>query len=115
MTEPENEILDAEIIGEDTAEEKPLIARKVGRFVVRSSVRFVVSSAVATLVPTPETKRDKVRLFIGTYAISGMVAKHAQDFIDTKFDEWKQDIVEIRIEMKKFEDKRNADDDTTTP
>lgn len=61
--------------------------RKVAKFVVGHSVRFVVSSAITSLVPA-DTKVDKTRLFIGSYALCGVISEKTTEWFDKEIDEY---------------------------
>lgn len=110
MTEPENTEIATEIA--EPAKEKLITPRGVGRWIAGNSVKFVVAGAVVKLAPEAESGRDKIRLIVGTYVISEMAAAKAKDFMDTRFDEWKQNIDEIKSEMKKLQEKSESNDTT---
>lgn len=72
-----------------------LTPRKITRFVVGHSVRFVISSAVSSLVPKDEeSSRHKAEIFVGTYVLAGMVSDKAEEWTDKQIDElvgsWKE-------------------------
>lgn len=56
------------------------------RLVVGSSVKFVVTSTIASLVPV-ESKKDKIKVLVGGYVISGVVAEQAKRYISEDLDE----------------------------
>lgn len=59
--------------------------RNVAKAVVSTSVHFVISTAIEKVVPA-DTKIDKVKLRIGTYALSSMMVSHVSSFVNEKFD-----------------------------
>lgn len=61
--------------------------RNIAKFVVASSVRFIVSSAISTLVPA-ETKVQKTKVFVGSWIITGIVAEKAASYFDKELDEF---------------------------
>lgn len=77
---------------------KHITPRGAAKFVVASSVRFVIVSTVTTLVPA-ESKTDKVRLIVGSYVIASMVADKAKSYISDEIDEF----LELKDEFKKAE------------
>lgn len=95
----EGEIVDASAV----EEEKTFSKRGIAKFVVRSSVKFVVAGAISNIVPEAETKIQKVKLFVGTYVIADMVARNTGTYVEEKIDGWKQDIQELREMIKKIE------------
>lgn len=85
------EIVDAELVDDPTNETE--IAKYAGsiprmgiKLLATTSVRFVVSSAIATLVPV-ETKKEKRKVFIASMVISGAINEHVKSYVDTEIDE----------------------------
>lgn len=77
------------------------------KFLATSSVRFVISSAVATLVPV-ENAKDKRKAFIGTYVISGMINEKVKDYIDGEIDDKLEYYYLVRDKVREI----NAESDT---
>lgn len=74
--------------------------RKAVKFVVGHSTRFVISAAINAVVQ-PEDRKDRARLFIGTYALSGIVSDKVKEWVDSEID----DFVELYHDAKAlFED-----------
>jgi len=89
MTEiREDEIVDAEIVnGNDTKSLKKFNPGRSGlKLIATSSVRFVVSSAITTLVPV-ETKKEKRKVFVASMVLSGMLNEQVKPYVDREIDE----------------------------
>lgn len=54
-------------------------------FIASTSVKLVVGTAIAQIVPT-ETKAQKAKLAVGTYVLSGIVQDHARAWARDEFD-----------------------------
>lgn len=80
---------------------KSFSPKSVARFVVGNSVKFAVTSSLMTLVPT-ETKTEKVKLLIASYALSGLVAEKAKSYITDDIDEKIEFLRDVRDELKKL-------------
>lgn len=65
---------------------KTFTVKGIARLVVGSSVKFVVTSTIASLVPV-ESRKDKVKVLVGGYVISGVIAEHAKRYISDDIDE----------------------------
>lgn len=93
----------------DETEDSESLTRKVAKLVVRSSVKFVIAGAITSIIPDPETRMHKVKVLVATYVIADMVAKNTGSYVDDKIEGWKQEIRDIRTEVKKIEEKLKAD------
>lgn len=60
--------------------------KRIVGWVAENSVRFVVVGAINNIVPA-DTKIKRVRRFIGSHVIADIVAQHAREWIDAKYDE----------------------------
>lgn len=78
----------------------------VARLVVGSSVKFVVTSTIASLVPT-ETRKDKIKVLVGGYVISGVVAEQAKRYISDDIDEKLEFCREVYDYVKKLTAEQN--------
>lgn len=67
-------------------EEKLARVKTVAKFVAVRSVHFVVAGTLSSLVPK-ENRRERVQAFVGSYVISGMVARHTATFVNHEIDE----------------------------
>ena len=101
-----NDIVDAEVIDAVDEVEKSSTTVSVAKFVVRSSVKFVIAGAITALVPEPETKVQKIKLAVGSYVIADMVSKSTGTYVEEKIDGWKKDIQEVRAVIKQLESKK---------
>lgn len=81
--EPPKPEIDANLI---ESAKKSFTLKGVARVVVGSSVKFVVTSTIASLVPV-ESKKDKIKVLVGGYVISGLVAEQAKRYISDDLDE----------------------------
>lgn len=83
------EIVDGEIV-DGTTNENPLSTfnptRSAIKLIATSSVRFVVSSAITTLVPV-ETKKEKRKVFIASMVLSGMINEKVKPYVDAELDD----------------------------
>lgn len=88
----------------------PLPSRKavktVAKIVVANSVKGVLATAIATNVPV-ESKSDKVKLFIGTYAIGGMVAEASKTHIGNQIDSAAEIVDEVKKQYADYKAKPN--------
>lgn len=82
-SEPAKPEIDAELI---EAAKKAFTPKGFARLVVGSSVKFVVTSTIASIVPV-ESKKDKIKVLVGGYVISGLVAEQAKRYISDDLDE----------------------------
>lgn len=99
MTEPENDII----------ETKPRFGRHtITKAVVGHSVRFVVVSTLATVVPV-ESRKDKLRLAIAGYALSGIVSDKAKEYVCNELDEKIEFVREVMAELNKSQDSPESD------
>ena len=62
----------------------------VARVVVSFSVKAVIATAIASVVPT-ETKTDKVKVVVATFVLSNLVADAAKTWTNDHID----DLVEV--------------------
>lgn len=62
--------------------------RTIVKKVAGHSTRFLIATAVSAVIVEPDRKRDKARVFIGTYALAGMVSDKVTEWVDTEIDEW---------------------------
>lgn len=88
---PESEptpIDEAKRILENTEKEVVVttVIESLAKAVVGHSIRFAVSGALATVVPV-DSRKDKIRLAVASYAISGLVADKAKERVSEKIDE----------------------------
>lgn len=60
--------------------------RGVAKFVVASSIRFVVTSTLTALVPV-DSKTEKVKLAVGSFVLSELLAEAAKNYIDGEIDD----------------------------
>lgn len=74
-----------------------LTPRKISKFIVGGSIRFVVSSSITTLVPT-ETRVEKAKVFVGSNMIASVIAHKACERVDEFFDGLKKDVEEVKAE-----------------
>lgn len=51
------------------------------RWFAGSSVKFIVTTTIVSLVPA-ETKIQKAKILVGSYVISGLIADKAKDYIE---------------------------------
>ena len=108
------EILEGEIVdgvADDSSTEslkKINPARSAIKFVATSSVRFVVSSAITTLVPV-ETKKEKRKVFIASMVLSGMINEKVKPYVDTEIDDAIEMVREVVKQVKKLDEKRKAE------
>lgn len=84
--------------------------KSIGRFVVGSSVRFVVASSISALVPV-ENRKDRAKVYIASYAISGMIGDKAKDYIEEEIGQKIEFCRGVIAEVKK----RNAEAQATNP
>lgn len=63
-----------------------ITVKGAARFVVGSSIRFVVSGAIASVVPV-ESRKDKVRVAVASYALSGLITEQAKDYVCNEIDD----------------------------
>lgn len=73
---------------------KQITPKGVAKFVVASSVRFVVTATITALVPV-DSKTDKVKLFVGSYVIASIVADKAKSYISDEIDDITETVTEI--------------------
>lgn len=90
MTEIENIDIKAKLMENFTP-------RKISKFVVGGSIRFVVASSITTLVPT-ETRVEKAKVFIGSNMIAGVIVAKANERIDAFFDRTNEEYEEIKAQ-----------------
>lgn len=110
------EIVDAEIIeSADDQKESPMqkfsISRSAIKFVATSSVRFVVSSAITTLVPV-ESKKEKRKVFVASMVLSGMINEHVKPYVDTEIDDaldFYREVVKYAKTLQAKQDKETDD------
>ena len=74
-----------------------ITTKKIVRFVVGASVRFVIATAITQLVPA-DSRTQKVKLIIGSYVIASIVGDKAQDYIDGEYDELSEIISDLKSE-----------------
>lgn len=74
--------------------EKFFTKKKVVKWVVKSSVRFVVVGAINTIVPA-DTRIKKVKRFIGSNIIAEIVAEQAMRYIDSEMNEVVAEVNEV--------------------
>lgn len=110
MTEPEIEINNEAEIGSDEPTEKASGAKMVARFVVGSSVKFVVASTITSLVPT-DNRKDRIKVAIGSYVISCVVADKAKAYVCDEIDETIDFYKKVLEQVKKIEVTRLNPDD----
>lgn len=89
MTEIDNEI------EEQPSEDSTSLPRTIADHVVKGSVRFIITSTIAALVPT-ETKTEKVKVVVGSYMIASMVGDKAVEHIDVKIANFKESLADIK-------------------
>ena len=101
------EILEGEIVEDikTTLEEtsKSITAKGVAKFVVRNSVKFVVSGVIANIARAPESNLQRAKLALGSYVLADMVSKNTGTYVEEKLDGLKQDFQELRALVKKIE------------
>lgn len=89
MTENESTPIDeAKKLLEDTDSSTIASAatKTVAKALVGHSIRFAVSGALAAVVPV-ENRRDKIRLAVASYAISGIITERAQKNVSKSIEE----------------------------
>lgn len=92
------------------------VAFGVTQFAVGTSVKLVVSTAIASLVPT-ETKTQKVKVAIGSYVISSMVVNQAKAHSAEKFNKLTKAASALKKQFKDAVDEaeKPSEDKTETP
>lgn len=65
------------------------------KLVVGKSVNFVVATAITRYIPV-ESKTEQVQLFIGSYAIAGVVSTLATDYVGGKVDDIVESVTKIK-------------------
>lgn len=63
------------------------VAHGVVRFAAATSVKMIVGTAIAQIVPT-ETKADKAKVIVGTYVISGIVSDAAKTYASNELNDF---------------------------
>lgn len=106
MTEIEND----EPTQDDESASKTDMAKSVAKAIVSHSVRFAVAGALSSFVPV-ESRKDKVRLAIASYAISGVVSEKAKEYISDSIDEKIEFVVKVRAQLEKNKHKDDTDED----
>lgn len=81
-----------------------VVGRGLAKFLVGGSVTRVTVKAIKANVPAPENKRETIRLAVASYAISGMVADQATQWIGKEIDE----LVEWFEERKKKPEEKDT-------
>lgn len=80
------------------------VAHGFVRFAAATSVKMIVGTAIAQIVPT-ESKADKLKIIVGTYVLSGIVSDAAKTYASKELDE----AVELLTLLKqKLKDGPNA-------
>lgn len=80
----------------------------IARFAVGASVKFLVTSAIVSLVPA-ETRVQKAKVAIGGYALSGVLADRAKQFITDDIEEKYQFCREVYAYSQKIRAPKEAD------
>lgn len=79
---------------------KSFTVKGVARMVVGSSVKFVVTSTIASLVPV-DSKKDKIKVLVGGYVISGVISEQAKRYINEDLDAKFEFCRDVYNEVKK--------------
>lgn len=98
---------------EEPTENNHAGVKKFAKLVVSSSVKFVVTSTIVSLVPT-ETRLQKGKLLVGSYVLSGILADKAKDYISDDLDKKFQYAREVLVYAKKLSAKQD-ETDTVNP
>lgn len=107
-----NDVIDAVLVDEEdenSPAKKIRITRSGIKFIATSSVRFVVSSAITTLVPV-ETKKEKRKVFVASMVLSGMINERVKPYIDNEIDEALDFCHEVLNYAKKLQEKQTDSD-----
>lgn len=88
-------MIETEIPAEKPKLTKMGIAHGAVRFAASTSVKMIVGTAIAQVVPT-ETKAQKAKLVVGTFVISGIVSDAAKTYASKELNE----AVELFTELK---------------
>lgn len=103
MSETENDTQTEVENDDDSTDLKELFSIKgVTRAVVGHSVRFTIVSAITALVPV-ETRKDRLRVAVASYALSGLVSEKAQDYVCQEIDEKVAFYRKVRDEVRKLQ------------
>ena len=72
--------------------------KKVTVVVIGFSVRSVIASTITVLLH-PEKKREKATVWIGSYALSGMISDHVEDWADEEFDSYVDIVKDLKEKL----------------
>lgn len=65
---------------------KMAVAHGAVRFAASTSVKLIIGTAIAQVVPT-ETKVQKAKVIVGTYVLSGIVSDAAKNWASSELDD----------------------------
>ena len=103
-----------EEVEEPTKLDARTLARGLVKAVVRHSVSAVAVTAVHTYVPAFDRKQ-KFQLYVGAYAMGGLVADSAAERMGRKFDEYTESVKEIRAKLKELNKTETSEKSDATP
>lgn len=72
-----------------------LTPRNIAKAIIGGSTHFVVSTVIYKIVE-PEDRSDRAKTFVGSHAIAGLVTAKVCDRVDDQFDEWAEDVEELK-------------------
>lgn len=96
----------------DAPKRKFSIGRSGVKLIATSSVRFVISSAITTLVPV-ETKREKRKIFVASMVLSGMLNEQVKPYVDREIDEAIDFCREVYKYAQKMQEQQEQKDSET--
>lgn len=99
----------------ETPKRKFSIGRSGVKLIATSSVRFVVSSAITTLVPV-ETKKEKRKVFVASMVLSGMLNEQVKPYVDREIDEaidFCREVYKYAQKMQEQQEQKTAETDTS--
>lgn len=100
-------VLEGDILDSDdnviVLAKKAITPKGLARLFVGSSVKFIVTSTIASLVPA-ESKLEKAKVLVGAYVISGVISEKAKDYITNDLDEKFEFCREVYAELQKRSD-----------
>lgn len=107
-----SEIIDAEPL-DNTDNNLPInkisVTRGCVKFLATNAVRFVVSSAITTLVPV-DSRKDKRKVWIASMVISGVINEQVKPYVDNEINEALEFCREVVKYTKKLQDETSKSD-----
>lgn len=82
-----------------TENKKLNFVKGTAKVVVGASVTFVVAKAIKTYIPA-ENDIQKVKIYVGAYALSSLVTDKAVDYVDERFNRGIERIIELKNQIE---------------